>query len=223
MKAILASHDITMVKGGIETVEKMTSKSRKDINVAIINEAAAVEFGDQRWAVNLLTNIATNFGGNIEFVHLLAIPLEKIRERIAAADMVLVVGGSADWQKVVFEKSGFATIVPEVLKEKLYIGSSAGSMILGHRPSDKIYGQLYGRIVPDLGVKNFLDIFDFSILPHLYEDEVGVREEWAIEESKAVTYPVYALSDKAAIVVDGDEISVIGEDYMKLFNGENIS
>ncbi|MCL1902463.1 MAG: Type 1 glutamine amidotransferase-like domain-containing protein [Alphaproteobacteria bacterium] len=216
MKAILASQNITNIPGGVELVERMVGKPRDIINIAVINEASAIEFGNHRWAIDTLSNLAATFGGSIEFVHLLAITPEQIFDRVMAADMVFVLGGSADWQKVVFDKSGFSKIVPEILRDKLYVGSSAGSMILGRRPSNETLEKLYRRPIPNLGVTSYLDIFDFSILPHLDDDELGAERNQAIAESRMVDYPVYALSDHAAIVVDNDNISVIGDGYIKL-------
>ncbi|MDR2933751.1 MAG: peptidase E, partial [Rickettsiales bacterium] len=115
MKAILTSTNITECKGGINLVEHMIGKHRKDINIAVINEASAMELGDHRWVIRTLQNLYDNFGGNIEIVHLLALPLEKIRERISESDMLFVLGGNTEWLKVVFDKTGFSKILPEIL------------------------------------------------------------------------------------------------------------
>jgi dipeptidase E len=216
MKLILASSDITKVEGGIELVEKMAGKPRAKINVAIINEASAVQFEHHRWAIDTMTSIAANFGGDIEIVHILAIPLEKSVMRIMNADMVWVLGGNTEWLKVVFDRTGISAALPKILETKIYHGSSAGSMILGHRPSSKMQKILYGEF-NDFGVEDYLDLVDFSILPH-FDSEIN--EALAIEESKNVNYPVYALSDKSAIIVDGNNTSIIGEDYLKLVKGE---
>jgi len=207
------------LRGGVELAEKMTGKSRKDINIAVINEASAVEFGDHRWAIDTLKNLADNFGGSIEIVHLMAISKDQIRERINANDMVFVLGGNTEWLKIVFEKTGFLEILPGILKNKLYVGSSAGSMILGHRPSYKIQDQMYGA-AEYFGVESYLDILDLSVLPHFESAKDNRNKEWATDESKSADYPVYAISDSAAIVVDGYKISVIGNDYLKLVKGE---
>ena len=219
MKAILASHDLTKVRGGVELAEKMTGKPRNNINIAVINEAAAVEFGDHRWAIDTLKNLADNFGGSIEIVHLMALSKDQIRDRINANDMVFVLGGSPEWLKIVFDKTGFSDMRPEILKNKLYVGSSAGSMILGHRSSNKVQEQMYGT-AEYFGVEKYLDWLDLSVLPH-FEITGGDRsKKWATCESKSVNYPVYALSDRAAVVVDDDKISVIGDDYLKLVGGD---
>ncbi len=220
MKAILTSTKLKDVKGSVELVEKMTGKSRKDINVAIINEASAVEIGDQRWLIDTLKDLADSFGGNIEVVHLLALSADKICEHISTADMLFVLGGNTDWLKIVFDKTGFSDILQEILKDKLYVGSSAGSMIIGHRPSDESQDKSYGEH-ENFGVKSYLDIMNFSILPHFHACYLkSDGDDWAIEESISVDYPIYAISDNAAVVVDDNDIYFIGSDYMKIVKGK---
>jgi dipeptidase E len=222
MKAILTSTDITEVQGGVEFAERMVGKPRKYINIAVINEASAVEFGDHRFVIDTLKDLADTFGGSIEIVHLFALTPEQIRARLDVASMLFVMGGNTEWLMRVFEKTGFAEMLPEILKTKLYIGSSAGSMILGHMPSYKNQDEGYGP-ADHFGVSRYLDLLDFSILPHLHAEYLNNRgNDWAIEESKSQDYPVYAISDKAAIVVDCEKTSVVGNDYMKLLNGKEI-
>ena len=64
---------------------------------------------------------------------------------------------------------------------------------------------------------------NFSILPHFHSNYFSERaDKWAIEESKKVSYPVYAVSDNAAVIVDGNKEYVIGRDYLKLLSGKKI-
>ena len=216
MKAILASSDITKVLGGVEMAEQMTGKDRKDINIAVINEASAVEFQSSRWAIKELCSFADTFGGSIEIVHILALTPAQIRERLMANDMIFVMGGNNEWLKIVFDKTGISEMLPEILKEKVYVGGSAGSMILGRQPAYSACKE------ESFGVTSLLNILDFAFLPHYLNIKRGRDEAWAIQESKHLEFPVYAISDKAAVVVNSDEISVIGEGYLKLQNGEII-
>ncbi|MDR1072041.1 MAG: peptidase E [Rickettsiales bacterium] len=222
MKAILCSTNITKIDGGTELVERILAKPRGRISVAVINEASAVEFGDHRFVADTLRDLADTFGGNIEIVHLLALSPDQIRERISAAGILFVLGGNTEWLKQVFDKTGFSEMLPKILDEKLYIGSSAGSMVLGHLPSYKNQDRAYGP-APHFGVAKYLDLVDFSILPHFHASYLNdTGDDWAIEESKSVDYPVYAISDTAAVVVDGAEVSVIGEDWKKLAGGREV-
>ena len=221
MKLILASSGFES-KEAVEKCIEFVGKPAKEINFAIINEAYAVEHGDHHWILDDMDSIRNNFGGNVEFVNLLALNIDKVEERINAADVIFVVGGNTEYLKTVFDKTGFSKLLPKLLEKKVYVGSSAGSMILGRQPSYKTQDEIYGE-VDYFGVHEYLNLLNFSILPHLHSEYFSERaDEWAIRESENVDYPVYAISDNAAVVIDGDEEYVVGHDYIRLINGKNI-
>ncbi|MGI8935211.1 MAG: Type 1 glutamine amidotransferase-like domain-containing protein, partial [Phormidesmis sp.] len=56
---------------------------------------------------------------------------------------IFVNGGSIDYQMYVFKKSGFAKLLPKLLETKVYVGSSAGSMVIGKRVSTEAYHKIY--------------------------------------------------------------------------------
>lgn len=221
MKLILASSGFES-KEAVEKCIEFVDKPAKEINFAIINEAYAVEHGDHHWILDDMDSIRNNFGGHVEFVSLLALDIDKVEERINAADVIFVVGGNTEYLKTVFDKTGFSKLLPKLLKDKVYVGSSAGSMILGRQPSYKTQDEIYGE-VDYFGVHEYLNLLDFSILPHLHSEYFSERaDEWAIRESKNVDYPVYAISDNAALIIDGDKEYVVGHDYMKLVGGKKV-
>ncbi|MDR0367296.1 MAG: peptidase E [Rickettsiales bacterium] len=220
MKAILTSTNITKIKGGVDLAAEMTGKPASAVNIAVINEASAMEFGDHRFVIDDLKDLAGSFGGAIEIVHLLALPLEKIRERILAADMLFATGGNTEWLKVVFDKSGLSKILPEILECKLYVGSSAGSMILGRMPSYENQDAMYGK-ADHFGVESYLDLLDFLILPHFRAEYLNDRsDDWAVNESKSAGLPVYAISDSAGVAVDGEKIFLVGDGGYRISGGK---
>ena len=221
MKLILASSGFES-KEAVKKCVELVGKPAKKVNFAIINEAYAVEHGDHHWILDDIDSIRKNFGGNIEFVNLLALSIDKIEESINASDVIFVIGGNTEYLKTVFDKTGFSKLLPKLLKDKVYIGSSAGSMILGRQPSYKTQDKIYGK-VDYFGVHEYLNILKFSILPHLHSKYFSERADiWAIKESENVDYPVYAISDHAAVIVDGNQEYVVGHDYIKLLSGKEI-
>jgi len=212
-----------------ETIEKcveFVGKPKSEINFAVINEAYAVERGGHRWVIDGLNSVANNFGGVIDIIDLLSLSLDEVVERVNAADVIFVLGGNTDYLMKIFQETGFDKVLPKLLETKVYVGSSAGSMVVGQRPGNS--ASLYRETEY---VNELLGICDFSILPHLHspffdkKDLPGSsdRDDWVIEESREVDYPVYAVSDKAAVVVGGGEVYMIGSDYLVAKNGEIIS
>ncbi|MCL2444860.1 Type 1 glutamine amidotransferase-like domain-containing protein [Candidatus Saccharibacteria bacterium] len=219
MKAILFSSDFTGLDETRE-LEELVGKPAKKIRFAVINEAVAVEHGDNSFFVDGMHFLKHRFGG-FELVNLLALPLDKVQERISEADAIFCFGGNTEYLKTVFDKTGFSEILPELLKEKVWCGSSAGSMILGKMVSAEWQRQVFGEF-DDWGVGRYLELLDFSILPHLRGGNLMADEKDVVvfDISRNVDWDVYTLSDWSAVVVDGEDVKVVGKYWARLRNGE---
>jgi len=214
MKLILCSEGFH-TPNTIEACVKLCGKPKDQISVAIINEAHNREVVDKHWLVYNLRCVADNFPGHLDIVNLLALELDEIEERIQACDVIFVAGGSSDYLKTVFDKTGFTTLLPKLLETKVYVGSSAGSMVMGRRISSEAYVKLFGER-DDYDNKEFLNLVDFAVVPHLDSEEMPQRPEVIKEVSKTVDFPVYGLRDDSAVVVDGDKVEFIGSEPLKV-------
>ncbi len=210
MKLILCSEGFS-TNEVVNKCVKLVGKSKDLINVSVINEAYAVEDNNLRWVLNNLTKVKDNFGGNLELVNLLALSIQDIKERIHKSDVIFVLGGHTDYLMNVFNKSGFSKLLPEFLKTKVYVDSSAGSMVLGKRLSTKAYEKIY-RERNVYGVDRYLELVDISIMPHLDNPHFSNRREILQDAAKKHSGIIYGLRDDSAIVVDGNEISTIGSE-----------
>ena len=219
MRLVLTSDSITNDVIANKIIE-FVGKPANEIKFAIINEAYAYEFGSHKWILRNLDTIRKYFGDyNIEFVNLLALDTNKIKERIELADVIFCCGGNTEWLQTVFEKTGFDKLLSKLLKTKVFVGTSAGSMIVGKLPRLETLNEIYG-ITDLLGVKDYLAWFNFSILPHTSKKFPNSRFESCVNESKKQNYPVYSLSDSSALVIEDDKHYLIGEDCYKLVNGK---
>jgi dipeptidase E len=200
----------------IDKCEQLVGKPKSSINVAVINEACAVESNNLRWVLDNLNTVKANFGGNLDLVNLLALDIHDIQERIDKCDVIFVVGGHNDYLMSVFNKSGFSEILPELLKNKVYVGSSAGSMVAGKRLSEKAYQQIYNER-DTYGVNKYLELVDVAIMPHLDSPHFPNRKETLSVAAEYHSQVIYGLRDDAAIIVDGDTITTIGSEPL-IFN-----
>lgn len=215
MKLILSSAGFT-TQEIVKKTEELVGKHRHSINVAIINESyAIVHRNNLRWVLNDLNNVKDNFGGNLELVNLLALDIETVKQRIALADVIFVVGGHTDYLMHVFNKTGFTELLPELLKSKVYVGSSAGGMVLGKRLSSESYKKVYGERV-EYETSKFLELVDITIMPHLDSPQFPNRKETLLEASKDHKGIIYGLRDDNAIIVDGNTITIIGSEPLIL-------
>lgn len=217
MKLLLCSSDFTDLEIKAK-LEKLIGKSLKETNVAVINEASAVEVGDKRWIIDGL-KLLDETCADIDFVNLLALSLEEVTERLNTADIIFCFGGNTRYLKTVFDKTGFSKILPKILDKKVWVVSSAGSCVLGNKISSKSFNQIYPN-EPSFGVNEYLGLVNLSIVPHLHSFVPSNTIDILIEESKTQNYPVYAISDNCAILINEDNIELIGSDGFKLVNGE---
>lgn len=210
MKLILASAGLAN-ESIIQTLEEMVGKPRQQINTIIINEAIKGETGDMRWFTEELERLTKVLGGSIEFIDLQAHDLEYIKSRIDLADMIFCFGGNTDYLSNVFIETGFDQILPQILEEKVWVGSSAGSCILCHKESDEIQATIYKE---KREADRFMDIVPIILLPHLHGWFKFDRQE-IVRASELTDLPVYALSDNSALkIIDREAPVVLGEDYL---------
>lgn len=211
MKLLLCSEGFS-TEEIIAKCEELVGKTRNLINVAVINEAYAVEHENNlRWVLKNLNTVNDTFGGNAELVNLLALDIQTVKTRIGKADVIYVVGGHTDYLMSVFIKTGFSRILPELLESKVYVGSSAGSMVLGKRLSADAYQKIYGEI-GKYGNNDYMGLVDLSIMPHLDSPHFSNRKEILIDAVKDHSGIVYGLRDDGALVVNGDEMTTIGSE-----------
>ncbi len=111
------------------------------------------------------------------------------------------------------QQSGLAGLLPSLLKKTVYVGLSAGSMIMTR------FGTTYhGHTLPTASDKS-LGLVDFALHPHL-DYEWFPENSLANLEKLAATIPVtsYLIDDQTAIKVIDGNIEVISEGKWKLFN-----
>jgi len=210
MKLVLCSEGFH-TQNTVQVCVGLVGKPKDKITFAVINEAYAAEHGDKRWVVHNLSCVAENFLAEMDLINLLALPLGEVEERIMQKDAIFVVGGHTDYLMSVFVKTGFDKLLPKLLKTKVYVGSSAGSMVMGKRLSSEAYKTMYREVV-GYGITKYLEIVDFSIMPHVGSEDFPGRKEKLIEASKHNSGKIYGLRDDSAIVVNGDNITILGSE-----------
>ncbi len=219
MKLILASSGLANEEI-ITSLEELVGKPRKEINAIIINEAIKMETGDMRWFSEELTQLTEVLGGNIEFIDLQAHDLSYIEDRINLADMIFCFGGNADYLANVFVKTGFEKLLPRILAEKVWVGSSAGSCVLCHKEPEEIQELVYKE---KREADRYMDVVPIVFLPHLHGFfEFGQTE--VLRASEFTNLPVYAVSDDCALRITDDHVPVIlGSGYIIAQNGKVIT
>ena len=153
--------------------------------------------------------------GVLELTALPSIDAERWIRWVRAADVLLVNGGDALYLCHWMRQSGLVDLLPS-LQETVWVGLSAGSMVLTPRIGEDFVGWK-----PPSGSDSTLGIVDFSIFPHLDhpalpENTMAGAERWA----SGLHGPAYAIDDATAIKVVDGVIDVVSEGHWKRFTPE---
>ena len=125
------------------------------------------------------------------------------------ADALLVDGGDATYLCHWMRESGLSDLLPS-LPEKLWVGVSAGSMVMTPR-----VGAAFVEWQSALDDRT-LGVVDFSIFPHLDvfpDNTLAAAERWAAD----IDGPAYAIDDQTAIKVTDGNTEVISEGQWRSF------
>jgi len=221
MKFILCSEGFS-TPNTVQKCVELVGKPQDQIKIGVINEAFAVELGDKRWVLDNLNSVANNFKGEIDIIDLLALPIDEIEKRFEDKDVIFVVGGDTDYLMSVYQKSGFDKLLPKLLKTKVYVGSSAGSMVVGKRISADAYKLIYGED-SKWSISEYVGLVDLSVMPHLDSPHFPNRKESLLKAVGSFKGKVYGLRDDSAVVVDGDSVYTIGSNPLFIEKGKLIS
>src|SRR3989344_652045 len=166
MKLLLTSSGKTnksIEKALLEFLGKPFAKS----NLTFIPTAANVEEGDKTWLVDDINNFRKLKFASFDIVDISAVPKNIWLPSFEKADILIFGGGNVYHLLKWIKKSGLESILPELLKTKVYVGISAGSMVTAENisltASDILYYEDTGKIKNTKG----LGLVDFEIRPHL--------------------------------------------------------
>jgi len=175
--------------------------------------------GERAWqfisgrSSNPMTELGWGSVGVLELTALPSIDEDRWLPLVRETDVLLVAGGDALYLCHWMRESGLADLLPS-LSETVWVGLSAGSMVLTPRIGDD-----FVQWRSPTGDDRTLGVVDFSIFPHLAPDgmpgnSMAEAESWAA----SIDGPAYAMDDQTAIrVVDGT-VDVVSEGQWTLLH-----
>jgi dipeptidase E len=158
-----------------------------------------------------MTELGWKSLGVLELTALPSMGSNRWVQWVRETDALLVNGGDALYLSHWMRESGLADLLPS-LHETVWVGFSAGSMVLTPRIGEDFVGWKSPS-----GSDETLGVVDFSIFPHvdhpdLPENTMAEAERWAA----GLSNPAYAIDDDTAIKVVDDTVEVISEGHWKL-------
>jgi dipeptidase E len=146
---------------------------------------------------------------SLDIVDISALPQTVWEPRIQEADVIQIGGGNTYYLAYWIRRSGLGKLLPNLLQTKVYLGTSAGSIIL--TPS---------LTMSSSEPKTFKDaqalgLVQFHIRPHLHTRGFPqVKKETLEKIALKLRAPVYYLDDQSAVTVTDNKTEVVSEgDY----------
>ncbi len=206
MKLMLTSAGITN-NSLKHTLKKLVGE---DIRIAFIPTAANEEEGDKEWLQNDLNNCRRL--GEVEVVDISVVKRDIWLKKLKWANVIFVGGGDTTYIMKWVLKSGLSKEFPSLLKKRVYVGISAGSLIVSKsiQMSSEYLFKLYGDEVKN--APKGLGLIDLEVRPHLNSPYFPKLNEVNLDKLfKNIKSPLYVLDDNSAVVFDNGKIEIVSE------------
>lgn len=217
MKLLLTSGGLTN-QTIVKALDELAGKSLDQLKVAFIPTASNIEEGDKWWLIDDLRRLSFLKFKQIDIVDISALPKEIWQKRLEEADVLFVSGGNTYHLMYWFNKSGLSKILPKLLKNIIYIGVSAGTVVatpsivnadFEAEPLKEIHEEIFN---------DGLSLVNFMIEPHINSQYFPDQNFKSLaKRSKKYNYSIYGIDDDTAIKIDGDNVEVVSQGVWKKF------
>ncbi len=211
MKLLLTSSGLTN-NSIANALFGLTGKKPEETTVVFIPTASNVEEGDKDWLITDLLNLKKQNFKSIEITDISAINEKIWKPSFERADVLFFEGGDTYHLMRWLNKTGLTETLPELLRDKVYVGASPGSMVTSPDLSLQLSQHIYEEDMIETEEMKGLNFVDFSFLPHLNSDSFKKRKKENIEKvAKEISRPIYVLDDNSALKIIDNKIEVISE------------
>ncbi len=180
---------------------ELLGKDPAGLKVAFIPTAANGELGE--FLTTIITqnipswfikdrDILNYLKMDVSFINLEELNESNVIETFAPYDVILMYGGNTFFLMYHINRSGFRKYIDEILKDKVYVGVSAGSIVAGPDISLAGWG---GADANNIGLTDTsgLGLINFTIQPHWKGNK--------FEEAKDYPFEVKYLKDGQALAI----------------------
>jgi dipeptidase E len=180
--------------------EDLAGKKVAFIPTAALHEVGAFYVGTDREALQ-------NLGLVVEDLEVSSVSPELIKKSISSADYIFVGGGNTFFLLGELRRKGADTLIAEhISKGKLYISTSAGSLLVQkYIVADGIENlELAPQLNGDFTALSFIDFFIYVHYGHNYwgdDDECILKYYDKLEVKK--------INDRQVIAVDGENVQIL--------------
>ncbi len=196
MKLYLTS----IASASLDKIVKELPKNPEDLKVLFIPTAADTYAADNRQWFDADRNKFLELGFQIEDYDIKDKTEVELRKKLSEVDIIFVSGGNTFYLLEHVKKSGFDKVLRELKdSDKIYIGSSAGSIIMG--PVIRPIQAFDHPKEAHLDNYNAIGLVDFVILPHWGRDKYKEKQAAVIKEY-GHKYKLKPIKDGEMVVVN---------------------
>jgi dipeptidase E len=217
MKLLLTSGGLTNTSIA-KALFELVGKKPEDTSLVFVPTASNIVAEDKDWFINDLINLKKQNFKSIYIADISAVPEDVWRPQIEQADVLFFEGGNTYHLMKWMNMSGLTQMLPELLKTKVYVGLSAGSMVTNPDLNVRLSKIIYGEEIEKETLAG-LNYVDFYFLPHLNSPDFPERMEETIKEAaKELPRKIYAMDDNSALKVVDGKVEIISEGKYLIFN-----
>lgn len=190
-----------------DTISKLNEfvDGLKGKRIAYIPTAANGGYPYDDWRANSSTwNYINTVGAEVTPVVLEEYQNSSVIEQLKNKDIIWFAGGMCGYLMYWVRRCEIDTNINDILKDSVYVGSSAGSMVTY---KDLTLADWYiGESEPGASSIPGFGLVDFEIYPH-YEDHLYDQIKSLYKGKK-----IYLLKDGEEIIVENGNVNVVGEE-----------
>ena len=209
MKLLLTSGGITN-DSIAKSLDQLTGLARSEVKIGFIPTAANAEPGNKDWYIRQISDLIKHQFTWIDFIDFSASNVAW-KGRLEECQVLYVSGGNTFHLLHEVRKHRFDMWLKEHISQKVYVGTSAGSILM--TPTISI-AAVEPADTNDIGLTDLtgLSYVNFEVSPHTPEFLTHqANEEYAHRSNN----PLYALDDNSAIQVIDEKVTVVSEGEWK--------
>lgn len=210
MKLLLTSAGIRN-KSIAQAVLDLVDVPANKIKLVFVPTAANVEEGDKGWLIDDLRHFQEQKYESIDIVDIAAVPEKVWKPRIEEANLICFGGGNEQYLARIIHESGLKEILPDLLKTRVYMGISAGSMVAGAFLPKNLLEIVYPENQFDGELETSLDYVNCNFIPHLNSEHFPQTRKEVLKSLEGLEAPLYVLDDQSALKVVDGQIEIISE------------
>lgn len=184
----------------------------KENNLVFITTPADCEDGDKQWLVDDRQSLV-DAGFTVTDYTIVGKTADEVLDDLSGFDIIYVSGGNTFYMLQESHKSGFFTVIHTLVEEKnkVYVGTSAGSIIAGPQLPEYLLDLGEDLIDEQLLDATAFGFVNFIVLPHwgsksFQKRYLESRMEIIYKNSQ---YPIILLTDTQYIAVEDNSIEII--------------